>query len=44
MYCLFTVEPNPPIEEVINSGVIPRLIEFLQRESDHVLQVALFCL
>ncbi|XP_028412948.1 importin subunit alpha-7-like isoform X2 [Dendronephthya gigantea] len=30
-------EPNPPIEEVISSGVIPRLIEFLQG-SDHRLQ------
>lgn len=40
-YIFEWLEPNPPIEEVINSGVIPRLIQFLQREENHVLQVIL---
>ena len=32
-------EPNPPIDEVIEAGVIPKLIEFLQQAENSVLQV-----
>ena len=32
-------DPNPPIDEVIEAGVIPRLVEFLQRTQDNILQV-----
>lgn len=32
-------DPNPPIDEVIEAGVIPRLVEFLQCTQDNILQV-----
>ncbi len=32
-------ERNPPIEEVIKQGVIPRFVEFLQRNDMPQLQV-----
>lgn len=32
-------ERNPPIEEVIAAGVVPRLVEFLTREDYPQLQV-----
>jgi hypothetical protein len=32
-------EPNTPIEEVIQAGVVPRFIEFLMREDFPQLQV-----
>jgi len=31
-------ERNPPIDTLINSGVIPRMVEFLQRDQDPLLQ------
>ena len=31
-------ERNPPIDTLINSGVIPRMVEFLQRNEDPLLQ------
>ena len=34
-----SVEPNPPIDDVIQAGVIPRFVGFLQRVDDNVLQV-----
>lgn len=33
------VEPNPPIDEVISSGIVPKLIEFLQNGANSMLQV-----
>ncbi|XP_047337504.1 importin subunit alpha-2-like [Impatiens glandulifera] len=35
---LLSIERSPPIEEVINSGVIPRFVEFLVREDFPQLQ------
>ncbi|MCI35611.1 importin subunit alpha-1-like, partial [Trifolium medium] len=36
---MLTKEPNPPIEEIIQSGVVPRFVEFLVREDMPQLQV-----
>ncbi|XP_065057257.1 importin subunit alpha-7-like [Rhopilema esculentum] len=35
---ILSEEPNPPIDEVIETGVIPKLIQFLQQEENSVLQ------
>lgn len=35
---LLSIERNPPIEEVIQSGVVPRFVEFLMREDYPQLQ------
>ena len=36
----FIAERNPPIQEVISTGVVPRLIQFLKCHEDPQLQVA----
>lgn len=38
---LTSVERSPPIEEVIEAGVVPRFVEFLQREDYPQLQVTI---
>lgn len=35
---LLSIEKNPPIQHVINAGVVPRLVEFLQRQENPPLQ------
>ncbi len=40
LYDFAFIEPNPPINDVIESGVIPRFIQFLQQNEHSVLQVS----
>ena len=40
LYDFAFIEPNPPINDVIESGVIPRFIQFLQQNENSVLQVS----
>lgn len=35
---LLSIEKNPPIQQVIDSGVVPRFIQFLQRDDSPALQ------
>src|SRR4051794_22727648 len=42
---LLSIERNPPIAQVINSGVVPKLIEFLSRnEKPDLVFESLWCL
>ena len=35
---LLFIDKNPPIQQVIDSGVVPRFVEFLQRDDNPALQ------
>jgi len=37
------VEQNPPINEVVQSGVVPRVVKFLSRDDFPKLQVSRSC-
>ena len=39
--CDCKTEPNPPIDDVIRAGIVPRFVQLLQNDANCTLQVRL---